>query len=60
MGVVANMRPDLFAGLIARVPYVDALTMLDDSLPLTVGDFPEWKPDRGRRRLSHHRRLRPL
>ena len=43
MGVVANMRPDLFAGLIARVPYVDALnTMLDDSLPLTVGDFPEW------------------
>jgi oligopeptidase B len=43
MGVVANMRPDLFAGLIARVPFVDALnTMLDDSLPLTVSDFPEW------------------
>ena len=43
MGVVANMRPDLFAGLIARVPYVDALnTMLDDSLPLTVSDLPEW------------------
>ena len=43
MGAVANMRPDLFAGFIARVPFVDALnTMLDDSLPLTVSDFPEW------------------
>ena len=43
MGVVANMRPDLFAGLVARVPYVDVLnTMLDDSLPLTVNEFPEW------------------
>jgi oligopeptidase B len=43
MGVVANMRPDLFAGIVARVPFVDALnTMLDDTLPLTVSDFPEW------------------
>ncbi len=43
MGVVANMRPDLFAGIVARVPFVDALnSMLDESLPLTVSDFPEW------------------
>ena len=43
MGAVANMRPDLFAGIIARVPFVDALnTMLDDSLPLTASDTPEW------------------
>jgi oligopeptidase B len=43
MGAVANMRPGLFAGIVARVPFVDALnTTLDDSLPLTVGDFPEW------------------
>ena len=43
MGAVANMRPDLFAGMIARVPFVDALnTMLDETLPLTVSDFPEW------------------
>jgi oligopeptidase B len=43
MGVVANMRPDLFAGIIARVPFVDALnTMLDEDLPLTASDFPEW------------------
>ncbi len=43
VGAVANMRPDLFAGIIARVPYVDTLnTLLDESLPLTVGDFPEF------------------
>ena len=43
IGAVANMRPDLFAGMIARVPFVDALnTMLDETLPLTAGDFPEW------------------
>ncbi len=43
MGTVVNMRPDLFAGIVARVPFVDALTTtLDDSLPLTVGDFTEW------------------
>jgi oligopeptidase B len=43
MGVIANRRPDLFAGIVARVPFVDALnTMLDESLPLTVSDRPEW------------------
>ena len=43
MGAVANMRPDLFAGMIARVPFVDALnTMLDETLPLTASDIPEW------------------
>lgn len=43
MGAVANMRPDLLAGIIARVPFVDALnTTLDESLPLTIGDFTEW------------------
>ena len=43
MGAVANMRPDLFAGIVARVPFVDVLnTLLDESLPLTVSDLPEW------------------
>jgi oligopeptidase B len=43
MGVIANRRPDLFAGIVARVPFVDALnTMLDESLPLTFSDRSEW------------------
>ena len=43
MGAVANMAPDLFSGLIAEVPFVDALnTMLDDTLPLTPPEWPEW------------------
>jgi oligopeptidase B len=43
MGAVANMRPDLFRMVISHVPFVDVLnTMLDASLPLTVGEYEEW------------------
>ncbi|PIQ29048.1 oligopeptidase B [bacterium (Candidatus Blackallbacteria) CG17_big_fil_post_rev_8_21_14_2_50_48_46] len=51
MGAVTNLRPDLFKGVIADVPFVDALTtMLDPGLPLTVIEYDEWgnpnkKPD---------------
>ena len=43
MGAVANMAPDLFAGILASVPFVDPLTtILDPSLPLTVTEWDEW------------------
>jgi oligopeptidase B len=43
MGAVLNLRPDLFCGVIAHVPFVDVLsTMLDESLPLTTGEYDEW------------------
>jgi len=47
MGAVMNLAPDLFHCVVAEVPFVDVLTtMLDDSLPLTVGEWEEWgNPD---------------
>jgi len=43
MGAVTNLRPDLFTGVLSQVPFVDVInTMLDESLPLTVGEFEEW------------------
>ncbi|HEX7696722.1 MAG TPA: S9 family peptidase [Candidatus Acidoferrum sp.] len=43
MGAVLNMRPDLFHAALVGVPFVDVMnTMLDETLPLTVGEFEEW------------------
>lgn len=43
MGAVVNMRPDLYKGVIAKVPFVDVVTtMEDESIPLTTGEFDEW------------------
>lgn len=47
MGAVVNMAPQLYKGVIAKVPFVDVVTtMLDDEIPLTTGEFDEWgNPD---------------
>ena len=47
VGAVVNMRPDLFKGIVAAVPFVDVITtMLDESIPLTTGEYDEWgNPD---------------
>ena len=43
MGAVTNLRPDLFKGVVAVVPFMDVInTMLDETLPLTVSEFEEW------------------
>ncbi len=43
MGAVANMAPSLYNGIIAQVPFVDVMTtMLDDTIPLTTGEYDEW------------------
>jgi len=43
IGAVTNMRPDLFKGVVAEVPFVDVVTtMFDSSIPLTTGEYDEW------------------
>ena len=43
MGAVVNMRPDLYKGVMAGVPFVDVVTtMLDESIPLTTGEYDQW------------------
>jgi oligopeptidase B len=43
MGVISNLNPELYNGIVAAVPFVDVITtMLDDSIPLTTGEYDEW------------------
>ncbi len=43
MGAIVNMAPQLYNGIVAQVPFVDVITtMLDDSIPLTTGEYDEW------------------
>jgi oligopeptidase B len=54
IGAVINMRPDLFKVAVAHVPFVDVLTtMLDESLPLTVGEFEEWGNPRNKEHYDY-------
>jgi oligopeptidase B len=43
MGAIINLRPELYQGVVAAVPFVDVVTtMLDETIPLTTGEFEEW------------------
>lgn len=60
MGAVCNMRPELFAAVVADVPFVDVInTMLDESLPLTVTEFDEWGNPKEKRYFEYMRSYCP-
>ncbi len=60
MGAVMNLRPDLFKGVIAAVPFVDVLTtMLDESIPLTTGEYKEWGDPRIREEYMYMKQYSP-
>ena len=60
VGAVTNMRPDLFKAVVAQVPFVDVLTtMLDASLPLTVGEYLEWGNPNEKRAYRYIRSYSP-
>jgi oligopeptidase B len=60
MGAVTNMRPDLFKAVISNVPFVDVVnTMLDETLPLTVGEFEEWGNPKKKDEYEYMKRYDP-
>jgi oligopeptidase B len=60
MGAVTNMRPDLFKAVVSEVPFVDVMnTMLDSTLPLTVGEYLEWGNPNQERAYKYMRSYSP-
>jgi oligopeptidase B len=60
MGAVTNMRPDLFKAVISDVPFVDVVnSMLDESMPLTVGEFEEWGNPKKKEEYDYMKRYDP-
>ncbi len=60
MGAVVTKRPDLFKVVVAEVPFVDAInTMLDSSIPLTIGEFEEWGNPEDRRYYDYMMQYSP-
>ena len=60
MGAVTNLRPDLFRAVHSAVPFVDVMnTMMDASLPLTVGEYLEWGDPRDERFFRYMRSYSP-
>ncbi len=61
VGAVNNMRPDLFRGVIANVPFVDVLTtMSDPELPLTTGEYTEWGNPEIKEHYDYMKRYSPI
>ena len=60
MGAVINMAPELFNGIIAAVPFVDVInTMLDETIPLTTGEFDEWGNPKNKDSFDYMRSYSP-
>jgi oligopeptidase B len=60
VGAAANLRPDLFHAVVSKVPFVDVInSMLDESLPLTVGEFEEWGNPKERGDYEYMKRYCP-
>jgi oligopeptidase B len=60
MGAVTNLRPDLFKAVVSKVPFVDVInSMLDETLPLTVGEFEEWGNPKEPEAYAYMRRYCP-
>lgn len=60
MGAVMNLRPDLYKGVVAQVPFVDVLTtMLDDTIPLTTAEYNEWGDPRKKDEYMYMRQYSP-
>ena len=60
LGAVVNMRPELFRAVVSKVPFVDVInTMLDPSLPLTVGEYEEWGNPAEKRDYDYVKRYCP-
>ena len=60
VGVVANIAPQLFNGIVAQVPFVDVLTtMLDESIPLTTGEYDEWGDPREKKYFEYIKSYSP-
>jgi oligopeptidase B len=60
MGAIMNMRPELYNGIVAQVPFVDVITtMLDDSIPLTTGEYDQWGNPNDAKAYSYIRQYSP-
>ena len=61
MGAIVNYRSDLFNGIVAAVPFVDVVTtMLDESIPLTTGEFDEWGNPKDKEYYDYIKSYSPL